>query len=668
MSDNDLPVDDQLLHTLPQHGNLDGTERLYTVEGDKRFEAEESRSEYEPAAEVPAALADHPHLDLQDWIASGGLAHIYTACEAPFGRKVALKWQRGALEAEDPIIREGVVTGYLDHPNIVPVYRLVEDGEGTTMVMKHIEGRSLADLWDEQAEELSETEHLREGLEVLIEVCQALEYAHSRGIIHRDLKPRNVMVGDFGEVYVIDWGLAAYIGDEDPAADIPVAGNEESLFGTPAYMAPEMVEAEPEKLSTATDQYMLGGLVHYLITDEIPHSGSRPTEILASAYRADPPEYGDEVPDELGAIVRRAMASEPSARFPGMAALRLALESFLEHEHSRRLVDRTHQAASELRKHIGKQEAEEVDVAKIYEKFGKARFGYREALETWPNNDRALEGLQELLEMGARWTFDQGMAEAAMLFLREMPDPPEALRAEVRQLRDEVDAQRRAGLFFEQSPHAVAVVDEQGEITSCNERLVEMFGYDSDALLGEPIECLMPERYRDHHRHHRAVYAEAPEGRPMGTDLELRGLHEDGTEFPIDIELNPVQSDDGMRVMAAVQRLDFERDAESVYSSLSSRAILRHLPQGVFGVSEGRIVYVNSPVVELTGAETVEVLLGESIELYLQYEESAEGADSGVLRTVDGDRREVRLSRIRIDAEDLAEVPADVELLVVEER
>jgi PAS domain S-box-containing protein len=518
---------------------LDGTERLYTVEGDKRFEAEESRSEYEPAAEVPAALADHPHLDLQDWIASGGLAHIYTACEAPFGRKVALKWQRGALEAEDPIIREGVVTGYLDHPNIVPVYRLVEDGEGTTMVMKHIEGRSLADLWDEQAEELSETEHLREGLEVLIEVCQALEYAHSRGIIHRDLKPRNVMVGDLGEVYVIDWGLAAYIGDEDPAADIPVAGNEESLFGTPAYMAPEMVEAEPEKLSTATDQYMLGGLVHYLITDEIPHSGSRPTEILASAYRADPPEYGDEVPDELGAIVRRAMASEPSARFPGMAALRLALESFLEHEHSRRLVDRTHQAASELRKHIGKQEAEEVDVAKIYEKFGKARFGYREALETWPNNDRALEGLQELLEMGARWTLDQGMAEAAMLFLREMPDPPEALRAEVRQLRDEVDAQRRAGLFFEQSPHAVAVVDEQGEITSCNERLVEMFGYDSDALLGEPIECLMPERYRDHHRHHRAVYAEAPEGRPMGTDLELRGLHEDGTEFPIDIRAQP---------------------------------------------------------------------------------------------------------------------------------
>lgn len=154
----------------------------------------------------------------------------------------------------------------------------------------------------------------------------------------------------------------------------------------------------------------------------------------------------------------------------------------------------------------------------------------------------------------------------------------------------------------------------------------------------------------------------------MGTDLELRGLHEDGTEFPIDIELNPVQSNDGMRVMAAVQRLDFERDAESVYSSLSSRAILRHLPQGVFGVSEGRIVYVNSPVVELTGAETVEVLLGESIELYLDYEESAEGADSGVLRTVDGDRREVRLSRSRIDAEDLAEVPANVELLVVEER
>jgi serine/threonine-protein kinase len=204
-----------------------------------------------------------------DLLGVGGMGEVYAGVQRSLGRSVALKFVNGAdasmeREARAGLLREARVTGRLEHPNIVTVHVLGVDEQGTpVMVMKRIEGVSWRALLRDPAHpqwrrwETLHRDALESHVSVLPSVCDALEYAHERRMIHRDIKPENVMFGPFGEVCLLDWGIALEL-------DAPNA--HPSIVGTPSFMAPEMVDDALGTVSERTDVFLLGATLHYVLT------------------------------------------------------------------------------------------------------------------------------------------------------------------------------------------------------------------------------------------------------------------------------------------------------------------------------------------------------------------------------------------------------------------
>jgi tetratricopeptide (TPR) repeat protein len=241
---------------------------------------------------------------------------------------------------------EAHITGQLAHPGIVPVHDLGIDGNGRVFfTMALIEGRDLAGIIG--ALHAGDREwSLARVLGVLLRVCEAVAFAHSRGVIHRDLKPSNVMVGAFGETYVLDWGLARVLGAPDgrriqlPEEDRAepqrtVAGD---VVGTPAYMAPEQARGETDEIDARADVYAIGAMLYHLLTGAMPYAASgsgraSSREVLAAVREGPPPAVGSlakDVAPELVAICDLAMRRSPNDRYESVAALADDLRAFLE--------------------------------------------------------------------------------------------------------------------------------------------------------------------------------------------------------------------------------------------------------------------------------------------------------------------------------------------------
>jgi formylglycine-generating enzyme required for sulfatase activity/serine/threonine protein kinase len=259
-------------------------------------------------------------------------------------------------------LEEAQVTGQLDHPGIVPVHELGLDAEGQVyFTMKLVKGRTLKDVLDLVAEEKEGWTQTR-ALGVLSRVCEAMAYAHHKGVVHRDLKPANVMVGKFGEVYVMDWGLAKVLGREDtknvaiaPQAtteelyserreraeaspDSPLLTMDGEVVGTPAYMPPEQALGRTEAIGPPSDVYALGAVLYHLLAGHMPYAepGMRLSnyDIWYMVQKGPPApitERAPGTPAELVAICERAMAREIAERYPDVQALAADLSAYLEH-------------------------------------------------------------------------------------------------------------------------------------------------------------------------------------------------------------------------------------------------------------------------------------------------------------------------------------------------
>ncbi len=179
----------------------------------------------------------------------------------------------------------------------------VDSGGAPLFVMKHIEGRSWQDILKVEGVALSR------DLDVLIDVCQALHFAHDRGVIHRDIKPGNVMVGRFGEVYLVDWGVAAGFGPRAPDG-LPPADRVRGIVGTPAYMAPEM--AYPDgAMDARTHVFVVGAVLYELLTGQPPHKRGGFIASLHAAHTSAPLSFPPDAPEELVEICRRATQRSP---------------------------------------------------------------------------------------------------------------------------------------------------------------------------------------------------------------------------------------------------------------------------------------------------------------------------------------------------------------------
>ena len=191
-------------------------------------------------------------------LGEGGMGEVLLVREACPRREVALKIAKDKqLHYMRAIKHEAMIMGSLEHPNIIPVHRVMDSAEhGLCMLMKKVDGKSL----DEYCDSFGDMEWVRSGIQILIQVCHALEYAHNQGIIHRDVKPENIMTGAFGEVYLLDWGTALDISSLHTA--------QKAILGTPAYMAPEMLTGNPAFIKAYTDVYLLGATLHEVLTGE----------------------------------------------------------------------------------------------------------------------------------------------------------------------------------------------------------------------------------------------------------------------------------------------------------------------------------------------------------------------------------------------------------------
>jgi eukaryotic-like serine/threonine-protein kinase len=281
----------------------------------------------EPVDEQPPQAFAPPGYRIGEVLGRGGMGEVVIADDLRIGRQVAIKRMRGEAKSSESIarfLREAKIQARLDHPAIVPVHALGRDDDGRPFfTMKRLAGTTLEDVLR------GASPNTNELLRAFVDVCHALDFAHARGIVHRDLKPANVMLGDYGEVYVLDWGVARVLAERDwPSGDSLLpddVGNTRvgTILGTPAYMAPEQRRGEP--VGPAADVYALGGILFEILAGEPLHALTAPETPPAIAMR----RAERAIAPELDSICARALAVDPAQR-PTARQLADAIRSYLD--------------------------------------------------------------------------------------------------------------------------------------------------------------------------------------------------------------------------------------------------------------------------------------------------------------------------------------------------
>ena len=278
-------------------------------------------------------------------IGRGGMGSVRLMWDPRILRTTAMKAIDPATVRPDLVprfIEEAQITGQLEHPNIVPVHEFGVDSEGRLYLsLKLVDGDTYWRRVRDLGEDRLRPKQLGDLVQILIKVCEALGYAHSRGVVHRDLKPSNLMLGSFGQVYVLDWGIAKVIETED-GETVMVSRSpehsldrEDSLIGTPSWMAPEQAMADHEAIDARTDVFALGGLIYFTLTGTAPYGVkgdvvqvirkaqtcrfTRPSEIAGL-----PP-----FPIQLERIAMKCMAAHPDDRYASMGEVKADLEAFV---------------------------------------------------------------------------------------------------------------------------------------------------------------------------------------------------------------------------------------------------------------------------------------------------------------------------------------------------
>ncbi len=316
--------------------------------------------------------------ELNELLARGGMGQVYSARQTSLDRLIALKMiapdNSNLQQAREDFLSEAVVTGNLEHPNIIPIYDVAVNAAGSLFyAMKQVQGLS----WKERMPHLD----LMRNLDILLRVADAVSFAHDRGVIHRDIKPANVLLGEYGEVFLTDWGLAA---DVDGTSKAERLSREPQLCGTPMYMAPEMAAGDMLRIGKHSDIYLLGAVLYEIVTGGPPRTRQQKFwDCIQAVLRnhIEPAQQRGELLD----IAHKAMATDPRDRYGDVKQFQAEIHAYRAHVDSARIkdladvaLDTAHEAGS-------------------YPVFAEAVSAYRQALVLWPENPGARTGLSAAL-------------------------------------------------------------------------------------------------------------------------------------------------------------------------------------------------------------------------------------------------------------------------------
>ncbi len=376
----------------------------------------------------PRIKEEDPEYELLKVLGEGGMGVVYDARQTSIDRNVAVKMLK-AKSADNQkqrakFLAEAVVTGELDHPNIVPIYDVGSNSEGALFYsMKKVQGTP----WLKVIKQKS----IPENLEILMKIADAVGFAHARGVVHRDLKPENVMLGEFGEVLVMDWGLAQPSKAFRKSRSI-VETN--TMGGTPAYMAPEMTTGPIERIGPASDVYLLGAMLFEILTGSPPHVAKNAMKCLMAAARNEitPTDKKGELVD----IAMRAMQTNPEDRYQDVKSFQAAIRDYQSHSES--VLLSTH-ALGDLKKAGESQD---------YESFSRAVFGFQQAIELWDGNKGAITGLADAKLSYAECAYQKGDFDLSLSLVDKNNPEHASLLAKLLAAQEEREAKHRRFLLL----------------------------------------------------------------------------------------------------------------------------------------------------------------------------------------------------------------------------
>ncbi len=529
---------------------------------------------------------------------TGGIGEVWRAYDEVLGREIALKrlkLDKATSQAHrSRFFREARITGQLDHPGIVPVYDYssTQDGTHCYYTMRFLRGRTLREVVAEFHEhrEADSLPLVNGGFIQLLghfaSICNTMAFAHSRNVIHRDLKGDNVIVGDFGEVVVLDWGLAKQLGPD--SADSPdlepadllgfgEASTTETMqgeqLGTPAYMAPEQATGQIDMIDYRTDIYGLAAILYEILTGRPPfHTGDVITVMKAVVHTTPtrPREVVADVPIELEAICMHGLAKAQADRQQSVLELAAEVQAWLDLLTERKRTEQERERFFDL----------SLDLLAIVDHEGcmvqsnpawETILGWSVAARTSaallefvaeqdrPIAARALDEIRTGALTSSSFEVRMGLAGDLASQTRWVDWSARSIPGERacylvgRDITERKQAEQEFRGLLESAPDAMIVVDHQSRIRLANHRVEVLFGYPRAELIGQPLEILLPERLRSVHVGHMLRYVANPEFRMMGEGRQLHAQHRDGHEFTVDISLSPVEGREGPRVCCSLR-------------------------------------------------------------------------------------------------------------------
>jgi len=383
--------------------------------------ADEAAEQVEVTGDLTAVAAlprwSHDELVVERTLGVGGMGVVRAARQLSFDRDVAVKQLRPEHQspsAQRKLLQEGWAAGCLEHPHIVPVYSMARDQDGLPMIVqKHLHGTTWSvQLKADHAHAVGQRVGgavLEAHLDVLERVAQAVAFAHDRGIVHRDIKPHNVMLGRFGEVTLLDWGLAVALAHGD--ARLPSASAARLPAGTPSYMAPEQLAEDERHCGPGTDVYLLGAVLYEILVGRAPHTGPSVAAIL-DKVRVNRPAVPAELDPDARTLLLDSLGDDPEAR-PSAVVFLDRLRQHRTLSGARRLLE---QALDE--RDAAEVALEEGDLPAALQHTSAARFGLVAAEQAGATVDEASR--MHIAEPVVRHHLEAGDGRAAVLLLDQL--------------------------------------------------------------------------------------------------------------------------------------------------------------------------------------------------------------------------------------------------------